>query len=94
MKAGGIGGFEVQPRYPLETEGNAEYEVEVSGLLHAGENSIRVVVGNLAINQLAKGPPDYKALIAKYGDRFQPQDMDNVQPEPAGLFGPIWSIAR
>src|SRR5215471_433761 len=25
MKAGGIGGFEVQPVYALETEGNAEY---------------------------------------------------------------------
>jgi hypothetical protein len=29
------------------------YEVDVTGLLHAGANTIRVVVANLAINRLA-----------------------------------------
>src|SRR5215471_6426673 len=29
------------------------YELEVTRLLHTGENKIRVVVGNLAINELA-----------------------------------------
>ena len=62
------------------------YEVDVSGLLHAGENTIRVVVANLAINKMAKGPLwDYKALNAKYGERFQDQDMANLQPLPSGL---------
>jgi hypothetical protein len=73
----------------------APYEVEVSGLLHAGENTIRVVVANLAINEMAKGPlPDYKALIAKYGDRFQDQDMRNLEPLPSGLLGPVRLIAK
>jgi hypothetical protein len=73
----------------------APYEVEVSGLLHAGENTIRVVVANLAINEMAKGPmPDYKALIAKYGDRFQDQDTANLQPLPSGLLGPVRLMAK
>ena len=73
----------------------APYEVEVSGLLHAGENTIRVVVANLAINEMAKGPLwDYKALIAKYGDRFQDQDTANLQPLPSGLLGPVRLIAK
>jgi hypothetical protein len=71
------------------------YQLEVSGLLHSGENQVRIIVGNLAVNRLAQGPlPDYKALIAKYGDRFQPQDMDKVQPEPGGLLGPVRLISR
>jgi hypothetical protein len=73
----------------------APYEVEVSGLLHAGENTIRVEVANLAINEMAKGPlPDYKGLIAKYGDRFQDQDMRNLEPLPSGLLGPVRLIAK
>ena len=71
------------------------YEVDVSGLLHAGENSIRVVVANLAINEMAKGPmPDYKALIARYGDRFQDQDTRNLEPLPSGLLGPVRLMAK
>jgi len=73
----------------------APYEVEVGGLLHAGENTIRVVVANLAINEMAKGPLwDYKALIAKYGERFQDQDTANLQPLPSGLLGPVRLIAK
>ena len=71
------------------------YAVEVTGLLHAGENRIRVVVANLAINRLAQEPPpDHAALIARYGDRFQDQDMRDVQPLPAGLLGPVRLIVR
>ena len=71
------------------------YEVDVSGLLHAGENTIRVVVANLAINEMAKGPmPDYKALNAKYGERFQDQDTANIQPLPSGLLGPVRLMAK
>ena len=47
-------------------------------------------MANLAINELAKGPlPDYQALNAKYGERFQPQDMNNLQPLPSGILGSI-----
>ena len=71
------------------------YEIEVTRLLHAGKNTIRIVVANLAINQLAKGPlPDYKALNAKYGERFQPQDLQNLQPVPAGLLEPVRIIGK
>jgi hypothetical protein len=71
------------------------YEVAVGNLLHKGENQVRIVVANLAINELAKGPlPDYKALNAKYGERFQPQDMGNLHPLPSGLLGPVRLIAR
>ena len=68
----------------------APYRVEVTGLLHAGENTIRVVVANLALNRLAAQPlPDYRPLIAKYGNRFQDQDMREVKPLPAGMLGPV-----
>jgi hypothetical protein len=71
------------------------YELEVSALLRPGQNSFRIVVANLAINHLAKGPlPDYRELIARFGDRFQPQDMDRVQPQPSGMLGPVRLVAR
>lgn len=66
------------------------YELNVTGLLHPGENKIRIVVANLAINIMARGPlPDYKLLNSRYGERFQPQDLVNLQPLPSGLLGPI-----
>ena len=73
----------------------APYEVSVGGLLHAGENSVRIVVANLAVNLLAKGPlPDRTAMIAKYGDRAQPQDLNNLQPQPAGILSAVRLVAR
>jgi hypothetical protein len=71
------------------------YEVNVDQLLHVGDNQIRIVVANLAVNQMANQPlPDYHALIAKYGERFQDQDMDKIQPLPSGLLGPIKLVAK
>ncbi len=71
------------------------YELDVTRLLHAGKNTIRIEVANLAINEMAKGPmPDYKALNAKYGERFQPQDLQNLQPVPAGLLEPVRIIGK
>jgi hypothetical protein len=73
----------------------APYQVDVSGLVKDGENTIRVVVANTAVNLLAKGPlPDYKALNAKYGERFQAQDMNNLQLVPSGLLGPVKLVTR
>ena len=73
----------------------APYEVEITGLLKAGDNTIRVVVANLALNVLAKGPlPDYKELTAKYGEKFQAQDMQSVRSLPAGMLGPVTLVAR
>lgn len=66
------------------------YRLEVTALLRPGENALRVVAGNLAINGLAGSPPpDYTALHRRYGKRFDPQDMEDLQPLPAGLLGPV-----
>ena len=71
------------------------YEVPVGSLLRPGKNAFRMVVANLAINRLAKGPlPDYKELNARYGEKFQPQDMQNLQALPSGLLGPVRLISR
>jgi alpha-L-rhamnosidase len=70
------------------------YEVDVTKLLRPGENTLRVVVGNLAINKLAGSAlPDYRLLNSRYGERFKPQDMENLQPLPSGLLGPIQLVA-
>lgn len=71
------------------------YRLDVSGLLKPGDNRVRIVVANLALNALAKGTlPDYKDLTAKYGERFQAQDMQAVQSLPSGLLGPVKLIFR
>jgi hypothetical protein len=68
--------------------------VEVTGLLRRGENSIRILVANLAINHMAgQSLPDYRLLNLRYGVRFEPQDMDKVQSVPSGLLGPIRLVA-
>jgi len=58
---------------------------------------LEVRVGNLAINALAgRSAPDYRLLNLRHGERFQPQDMENLQPLPAGLIGtsPITVLAE
>ncbi len=70
------------------------YSLDVTGLLRPGENQIKIEVGNLAINHMAgRALPDYKLLNLRYGLRFEPQDMDKVQPVAAGLLGPIRLVA-
>jgi hypothetical protein len=71
------------------------YEVDVTKLLRAGRNEIRVMAGNLAINAMAGRPlPDYRLLNLRYGERFTPQGLENLQPLPAGVLGPVRLIAR
>ncbi|CAN5723926.1 glycosyl hydrolase [soil metagenome] len=66
------------------------YRLDVSSHLKAGQNHIEIRVYNTAINAWAALPPhDYKPLIAQYGDRFQMQDLDKVQPVSSGLLGNI-----
>ncbi|HYM10873.1 MAG TPA: glycosyl hydrolase [Bryobacterales bacterium] len=66
------------------------YSIEVTELLRPGENRLRIVVANLAINHMAgRRLPNYRLLNLRYGVRFEAQDMDKVRPQPAGLFGPI-----
>lgn len=71
------------------------YELELTKFVVSGENRLEVRVYNTAINELAGQPPrDYTALKAKYGDRFQMQDMENLQPVPSGIFGPVEILQR
>ncbi|MEP7338133.1 MAG: glycosyl hydrolase [Acidobacteriota bacterium] len=66
------------------------YVLNVTKLLKRGENRIRIEVGNTAINYMAGHRlPDYRLLNLRYGVRFEPQDMENLQPLPAGLLGAI-----
>jgi hypothetical protein len=71
------------------------YEIDVTKLIQPGTNTIRIEVGNLAINELAgQSLPTYHLLQLRYGDRFQPQDMRDLQPLPSGLLGPVRLIVR
>jgi hypothetical protein len=48
------------------------------------------MVGNTALNFMAgRKLPDYKLLNLRYGERFQAQDMDKIQPLPSGLIGSV-----
>jgi len=71
------------------------YRLDVTRYLKTGQNHIEIRVYNTAINAWAALPPhDYKPLIAKYGDRFQMQDLDKVKPVPSGLLGTIHLIQQ
>jgi hypothetical protein len=66
------------------------YDLDVTALVTAGENKVEISVYNTGINELAGQPPrDYTALKAKYGDRFQMQDMEHLEPVPSGIVGPV-----
>jgi len=70
------------------------YRLAVSGFVKQGQNRLLVKVYNTAINAWAALPPhDYQPLIAKYGDRFQMQDLDQVKPVPSGLLGTIHLVS-
>ena len=71
------------------------YELDVTPFIHAGENELRIVVGNTAVNEMAGSPlPDRSQLTARYGERFVDQGNELVQPVPSGLMGPIRLITR
>jgi hypothetical protein len=62
------------------------YRVEVTNLLQPGENHLRIVVYNTAMNELAgRALPDYRLLNSRYGVRFAQQDVEDIQPLPSGL---------
>ena len=71
------------------------YALDITKFVRPGQNSFKIVVANLALNYMAgRRLPDYRLLTLRYGERFQAQDMDKVQPIPAGLLGPIRLIAK
>jgi hypothetical protein len=66
------------------------YTLDVTKFLKPGENALRIVVGNTAINSLAgRALPTYHLLNQRYGERFVPQDMGNLQPLPSGIVGTL-----
>jgi hypothetical protein len=71
------------------------YRLEVSKLLKTGENHIEIRVYNTAINAWSALPPhDYGPLIAKYGDRFQMRDLEDVKPISSGILGPVRLVTQ
>jgi hypothetical protein len=71
------------------------YRLDVTHLLKPGRNHIEIRVYNTAINAWAALPPhDYAPLIAKYGDRFQMRDLEDVKPVPSGILGPIHLVSE
>ena len=70
------------------------YSVDITSLTHSGQNDIEVDVANLALNYMAgHSLPDYRLLNLRYRTRFEAQDMDKVQPIPAGLLGSIHLVS-
>ena len=66
------------------------YSLDLTPYLQQGTNTLEIRVYNTATNALAGKPPrDYTALKQKYGDRFQMQDMNDLHPQPSGIFGPV-----
>ena len=66
------------------------YALDITKFVRPGENNFKIVVANLALNYMAgRRLPDYRLLNLRYGERFQAQDMDKVQPIQSGLLGPI-----
>ena len=71
------------------------YRLDISRLLKSGQNHIEIHVYNTALNAWSALPPhDYKPLIAKYGDRFQMQDLNRVEPISSGLLGQVHLVTQ
>ena len=66
------------------------YRLDVTKFLHPGVNHVEFHVFNTALNAWSELPPrDYGPLIAKYGNRFQMQDLNQVMPISSGLLGEV-----
>lgn len=66
------------------------YQVDISSYLKPGENYLKILISNTAINELCgKSQPSYRLLNDKYGTLFSPQDMDHLQPLPSGILGTV-----
>lgn len=71
------------------------YRLDVTKLLKPGVNHVEIRVYNTALNAWSALPPhDYKPLIAKYGDRFQMQELDKVKPISSGILGTIHLVTQ
>ncbi|HSE21703.1 MAG TPA: glycosyl hydrolase [Pyrinomonadaceae bacterium] len=71
------------------------YRLDITKFVKTGVNELRIDVGNTAMNYMAgHSLPDYRLLNLRYGERFQPQDMDKIEALPSGLLGPVRLIAQ
>jgi hypothetical protein len=71
------------------------YLLDVTTLVHAGTNSLRIEVANLAINEMAgRALPDYKLLNLRFGERFVPQGFADFKPLPAGILGKVELLVK
>jgi hypothetical protein len=71
------------------------YRLDITPYLQPGDNKIEIRVYNTALNAWSALPlHDYKPLIAKYGDRFQMQDLDQVHPLSSGILGSIHLVSQ
>lgn len=71
------------------------YQLDITSLLHPGQNQMELRVANTAINELAgQSLPDYRLLWARYGRRFVPQDMNDLEPIPSGILGKVELLQR
>ncbi|MGA7159318.1 MAG: glycosyl hydrolase [Acidobacteriaceae bacterium] len=71
------------------------YTLDVTKYLKPGKNLVEFDVYNTALNAWSALPPhNYKPLIAKYGDRFQMQDLDKVKPISSGLLGSVKLVSE
>lgn len=71
------------------------YRLDISKFLKEGQSRIEIKVYNTALNKWASLPPhDFAPLTAKYGDKFQMQDLNQVQPISSGLLGSIHLVTE
>ena len=71
------------------------YELDITRFLRAGENRLRIVVANLAINEMAgRALPNYRLLNLRYGERFTPQGFEDLKSLPSGILGQVHLVAR
>lgn len=66
------------------------YALDITRLLHAGDNKIEIQLANTAVNMLAgRSRTDYRLLSARYGQRFVPQDAEDIKVQPSGILGTV-----
>ncbi len=69
------------------------YTLDITSLLKAGDNDIKIDVGNTAINYAsANGMPDFTQAIRQFGNRATPPNLRGTALVSSGLFGPIQLI--
>lgn len=62
------------------------YQLDIMPFLHNGNNHLKIVVANTAMNTVAgHALPRYKLLNQRYGERFVPQGFDRVKPLSSGM---------